>query len=46
MTWFKKDEKINWFDVSGLGYKKSIERLVKKWHNMNVSNSENNNQYA
>jgi len=32
MTWFQKDKRITWFDVSEDGYKKSIEEIIKKWH--------------
>lgn len=32
MTWFKKDSRINWFDVTTRGYKKEVENLVKKWY--------------
>jgi tRNA dimethylallyltransferase len=33
MTWFKKDGRIHWFDVSSPGWQSKVERLVKKWHN-------------
>lgn len=32
MTWFKKDKRIEWFDISRLGFGKSIENLVQKWY--------------
>jgi tRNA dimethylallyltransferase len=38
MTWFKKDKRIKWFDISKDDYKKNIEKLVKIWYsNGNVS---------
>ncbi len=33
MTWFKKEPRINWFDVSNSNFEQRIEKLVKKWHN-------------
>jgi tRNA dimethylallyltransferase len=32
ITWFKRDSRINWFDSSKKNYKKSVEKLVKKWY--------------
>lgn len=32
MTWFKRDKRINWFDISKLGWDKDVERLVGKWY--------------
>ena len=32
MTWFKKDMKIKWFDITKGGYQKSVEKLVEKWY--------------
>jgi tRNA dimethylallyltransferase len=32
MTWFKKDKRINWFNIKNRDYKKEVERLVKKWY--------------
>ncbi|MFC1625987.1 tRNA (adenosine(37)-N6)-dimethylallyltransferase MiaA [Patescibacteria group bacterium] len=34
LVWFKKDKRINWFDSSARGFKKDVENMVKKWHNM------------
>jgi len=34
IIWFKKDKRINWFDVEGLEYPENVEKLVKKWHNI------------
>lgn len=35
MTWFKKDKRINWFDISKKGWKKEVENTVFRWHNNN-----------
>lgn len=32
MTWFNKDKRIHWFDVSKKGYQQSVEKLVKAWY--------------
>lgn len=32
ITWFKKDSRINWFDITKPGYAKKVEKLVKKWY--------------
>jgi tRNA dimethylallyltransferase len=32
MTWFKKDKRINWFDVEDLLFKENVEKLVRKWY--------------
>lgn len=31
-TWFKRDKRINWFDISGIGWKASVEKKVSKWY--------------
>ncbi len=33
MVWFKKDRRINWFDISEPNYPKKVEKMVEKWHN-------------
>lgn len=33
MTWFKKDKRIKWFDISGKNWKKDVEMMFVKWHN-------------
>ncbi len=33
MVWFKKDPRINWFDISEPGYQKKVEKMIEKWHN-------------
>ena len=32
MTWFKKDKRIIWFDISSPDYLKDVENTVKKWY--------------
>ena len=34
IIWFKKDKRINWFDVESVEYPENVEKLVKKWHNI------------
>jgi len=34
ITWFKKEKRINWFDVSKPEFEKNVEKLVKKWYKM------------
>jgi len=33
ITWFKKDMRIKWFDISKKEWVKEVESEVKKWHN-------------
>ena len=33
MTWFKKDKRIVWFDISNAKYAKSVEKLTETWLN-------------
>ena len=32
ITWFKRDKRINWFDITKSDYPKNVEKLVKKWY--------------
>ena len=32
MTWFKKDPRINWFDMTQEGWQQKVEKLVKSWY--------------
>ncbi len=32
MTWFKKEKRINWFDITDKDYLSRIEETVKKWY--------------
>jgi tRNA dimethylallyltransferase len=33
LTWFRRDSRINWFDIARDNYQKRVEKLVKKWYN-------------
>jgi tRNA dimethylallyltransferase len=32
MVWFKKDKRIQWFDITVPGYPKNVEKSVEKWY--------------
>lgn len=32
ITWFKRDKRINWFDITKDGWLKNVEKLVDKWY--------------
>ena len=32
ITWFKKDKRINWFNITQKDYQKRVELLVEKWY--------------
>ncbi|MCL5019990.1 MAG: tRNA (adenosine(37)-N6)-dimethylallyltransferase MiaA, partial [Patescibacteria group bacterium] len=33
LTWFKKDKKINWFNIFDANFGKKIFTLVSNWYN-------------
>lgn len=33
MIWFKKEKRINWFDISVSGYEERVDRMIETWHN-------------
>lgn len=33
MTWFKKDQRINWFDITEKSWREKVEQLAKNWYN-------------
>lgn len=33
LTWFKKDKRINWFDVEDSDFISEVEDTIRKWHN-------------
>jgi tRNA dimethylallyltransferase len=35
MTWFKKDKRILWFDITVSGYPENVEKSVEKWYSTN-----------
>lgn len=32
LAWFKKDKKINWFDITDKNFEKKVEKLVRSWY--------------
>src|SRR5260221_924256 len=32
MTWFKKEKRINWFDIASKAYEKEVEKLAQRWY--------------
>ncbi|MBN1168773.1 tRNA (adenosine(37)-N6)-dimethylallyltransferase MiaA [Candidatus Woesebacteria bacterium] len=32
MTWFRKEKRIHWFDISNRDYRKTIEKYVQEWY--------------
>jgi len=32
ITWFAKDKRVNWFDITRPKWRESVENLVKKWY--------------
>ena len=41
ITWFKKDSRINWFDITKPGWQEKVEKLVKSWYS-SKNNAEKN----
>ena len=37
LTWFKKDKRMNWFDVTIPSFEKKIEKIVSKWYKSKYS---------
>ncbi len=33
ITWFKKDKRIRWFDISKKNWRNDVEKVVREWHN-------------
>lgn len=33
MTWFKKDKRIKWFNITTPGWEEKVEKLVQNWYN-------------
>lgn len=33
ITWFKKEKDVFWFDISGKGFPKKVEKLTSDWYN-------------
>jgi tRNA dimethylallyltransferase len=34
ITWFRKNKKINWFDISKKDWQESVEELTEKWYKL------------
>ncbi len=32
MTWFKRDKRINWFNITRKNWQKNVEKLAKEWY--------------
>lgn len=32
ITWFKKDGRIHWFDISKKGFERKVEKMAEKWY--------------
>lgn len=32
LTWFKKDKRINWFDISDSGFERIVEKRIQSWY--------------
>lgn len=32
MTWFKRDKRIQWFDIADVKFEEKVERLVREWY--------------
>jgi tRNA dimethylallyltransferase len=32
ILWFKRDKRINWFDITAKDYQKEVEKMVRKWY--------------
>ena len=36
LTWFKKDNRVNWFDVTKPNCQEKVEKKVREWYNKNA----------
>ncbi len=34
MTWFRKDKRIKWFDITHQNFKSEVEKMVQKWYSL------------
>lgn len=41
LTWFKKDQRIHWFDSSQRNFVEKVEKMVKKWYPLKSYDQEN-----
>lgn len=35
LAWFKKDKRVNWFDITKRSWKSEVEKLVENWYTTN-----------
>lgn len=42
MTWFKRDKRIKWFDVSREAWRQKVEEIVENWYNGKVKSQMSN----
>ena len=40
LTWFKKDKRVNWFDIKSLEFPKNVENILNKWYSSNINDKE------
>ncbi|MCJ7792959.1 MAG: hypothetical protein MUP45_03200, partial [Candidatus Marinimicrobia bacterium] len=33
MTWFKRDKRVHWFDITEHGWQDKVEQLAESWYN-------------
>jgi len=36
MTWFKKEKRIAWFDITADNFPQNVEKLIEEWYDKNV----------
>lgn len=41
MTWFKKDERVNWFNILEPSFKEDVEKMISKWYNQTQDDDSN-----
>lgn len=39
MTWFKKDKRIKWFDITSRKFPENVEKLIKSWYSSSESDA-------
>lgn len=42
MTWFKKEKRINWFNITDKNYKNEIAKMVEKWYDRGIKHANKN----
>lgn len=41
LTWFKKDKRINWFNIVDVDFPQNVEKLVNKWYYLDINAEKN-----